>query len=115
SPQIRTDFVASGENTAAVPSAPARGASRDGGGFLAEYQSAARRSSMRALSLAILAVATALLAPSARAQEVPKDVKGVYLLTDYPAVTVRPGTTSTISLRLRSEEHTSELQSRVDL
>ena len=57
---------------------------------------------MRALSLAILAVATALLAPSARAQEVPKDVKGVYLLTDYPAVTVRPGTTSTISLRLQN-------------
>ena len=57
---------------------------------------------MRALSLAILAVATVLLAPSAGAEETPKDVKGVYLLTDYPAVTVRPGTTSTISLRLQN-------------
>jgi hypothetical protein len=27
------------------------------------------------------------------------DVKGLYLLTDYPAVSVRPGTTSTISAR----------------
>jgi uncharacterized membrane protein len=30
------------------------------------------------------------------------DVKGLYLLTDYPAVSVRPGTTSTISLRLQN-------------
>src|SRR6202521_590578 len=72
------------------------------GRLLPEYQSAARRSSMRALSLAILAVATALLVPSVRAEEIPKDVKGVYLLTDYPAVTVRPGTTSTVSLRLQN-------------
>lgn len=32
----------------------------------------------------------------------PKDIKGLYLLTDYPAVTVQPGTTSTISLKLRN-------------
>jgi uncharacterized membrane protein len=31
-----------------------------------------------------------------------KDVKGLYLLTDYPAVSVRPGTTSTVSLRLQN-------------
>jgi uncharacterized membrane protein len=31
-----------------------------------------------------------------------KDIKGLYLLTDYPAVTVQPGTTSTISLKLRN-------------
>jgi len=37
-----------------------------------------------------------------RAEETPKDIKGLYLLTDYPAVTVRPGTTSTISLRLQN-------------
>ncbi len=30
------------------------------------------------------------------------DVKGLYLLTDYPAVSVRPGTTSTISMRLQN-------------
>ncbi len=30
------------------------------------------------------------------------DVKGLYLLTDYPAVTVQPGTTSTVNLRLRN-------------
>jgi uncharacterized membrane protein len=32
----------------------------------------------------------------------PKDIKGLYLLTDYPAVTVQPGTTSTVSLKLRN-------------
>jgi uncharacterized membrane protein len=30
------------------------------------------------------------------------EVKGLYLLTDYPAVSVRPGTTSTISMRLQN-------------
>ena len=30
------------------------------------------------------------------------DIKGLYLMTDYPAVTVRPGTTTTIPLRLRN-------------
>jgi uncharacterized membrane protein len=38
----------------------------------------------------------------ASAAEGTGDVKGVYLLTDYPAVTVRPGTTSTVSLRLQN-------------
>jgi len=47
---------------------------------------------------AFLALATPVLA----ADEVPPDVKGVFLLSDYPAVTVRPGTTSTISLRLQN-------------
>jgi uncharacterized membrane protein len=37
-----------------------------------------------------------------RAQEAPPGVKGLFLLTDYPAVTVRPGTTSTVSLRLQN-------------
>lgn len=32
----------------------------------------------------------------------PKDIKGLFLLTDYPAVTVQPGTTATINLRLRN-------------
>jgi len=30
------------------------------------------------------------------------NIKGLYLLTDYPAVTAKPGTTSTISLHLRN-------------
>jgi len=30
------------------------------------------------------------------------DIKGLYLLTDYPAVTVQPGTTSTVNLKLRN-------------
>src|SRR5438067_5951294 len=57
---------------------------------------------MRVFSLALVAVAATLLAPITRAEEPPKDVKGLYLLTDYPAVTVRPGTTSTVSLRLQN-------------
>src|SRR5260370_12477377 len=39
---------------------------------------------------------------AATAAETKPDVKGLYLLTDYPAVSVRPGTTSTISLRLQN-------------
>ena len=51
------------------------------------------------LSLVLLAVATAI---PAGAQDTPPPVKGLFLLTDYPAVTVRPGTTTTINLRLRN-------------
>jgi uncharacterized membrane protein len=54
-----------------------------------------------ALFLGVLSV----LAPCgfAAAQDTPKnDVKGLFLLTDYPAVSVRPGTTSTVSLRLQN-------------
>jgi uncharacterized membrane protein len=45
---------------------------------------------------------------AAEAQEPPREVKGLYLLTDYPAVTVRPGTTSTLSLRLQNYATTPE-------
>ena len=38
---------------------------------------------------AFAAVAVAFTA-AAQAQEAPKDVKGLYLMSDYPAVTVRP-------------------------
>jgi uncharacterized membrane protein len=41
-------------------------------------------------------------AGAAVAAETSKDVKGLFLLTDYPAVSVRPGTTSTVSLRLQN-------------
>jgi uncharacterized membrane protein len=57
---------------------------------------------MRRLSLLVCAVAAALGNTTVWAEETPKDIKGLYLLTDYPAVTVRPGTTSTISLRLQN-------------
>jgi len=52
-------------------------------------------------ALAVSAVA-ALSAPIARADDAPKDVKGIYLMSDYPAVTVRPGETSSITLRLHN-------------
>jgi len=45
---------------------------------------------------------TLLPAIPAAAQDTPPAVKGLFLLTDYPAVTVRPGTSSTINLRLRN-------------
>jgi uncharacterized membrane protein len=49
-----------------------------------------------------VAVLLAVGAPPVLAQEPPADIKGLYLLTDYPAVTVQPGTTSTLSLRLQN-------------
>ena len=42
------------------------------------------------------------------AEDAPNDVKGVFLMSDYPAVTVRPGETSTISLRLQNYDMTPE-------
>ena len=57
---------------------------------------------MRALDLAPLAFILGLIIPAAQAAEPSHDnIKGLYLMTDYPAVTVRPGTTSNISLRLQ--------------
>jgi uncharacterized membrane protein len=44
----------------------------------------------------------ALAAVPAYAADTKPDVKGLYLLTNYPAVSVQPGTTSTINLRLRN-------------
>ena len=57
---------------------------------------------MRALDLAPLVFAVALIAPAVHAADAPRDIKGLYLMTDYPAVTVRPGTTSNIPLRLQN-------------
>jgi len=50
---------------------------------------------MKTSSVAVLLVFASLALPAA-ATEPNKDVKGLYLLTDYPAVSVRPGTTSTV-------------------
>src|SRR5437016_4280380 len=60
---------------------------------------------MRYRLIALISVVFAALAVAGPlgAQESPKnDVKGLFLLTDYPAVSVRPGTTSTVNLRLQN-------------
>ena len=60
---------------------------------------------MRYRAIALLSLALAVLAPCgfAAAQDNQKnDVKGLFLLTDYPAVSVRPGATSTVTLRLQN-------------
>lgn len=49
-----------------------------------------------------LGLLLALAAPAFATDATKPDIKGLYLLTDYPAVTVQPGTTSTVSLRLRN-------------
>lgn len=56
---------------------------------------------MRGLWFAVLLVSSCA-ASGALAQDRQPDVKGLYLVTDYPAVTVRPGTTSNVSLRLHN-------------
>ena len=57
---------------------------------------------MRASALAPVAFILGLIAPVAHAADTPRDIKGLYLMTDYPAITVRPGTTSNIPLRLQN-------------
>jgi uncharacterized membrane protein len=52
--------------------------------------------------LLALIVATFTLAAPAFAADSNHDIKGLYLLTDYPAVSVQPGTTSTVDLKLRN-------------
>ena len=57
---------------------------------------------MRAFALAPIALAISLITPAALAADThDRDIKGLYLMTDYPAVTIRPGTTSNIPLRLQ--------------
>src|SRR5579875_2126650 len=60
----------------------------------------ARGFPMRIRLLSLAAFLMLFAAPVLAADTAKSDVKGLYLLTDYPAVTVQPGTTSTISLRL---------------
>jgi uncharacterized membrane protein len=67
------------------------------------------RFSLLAFSIAALvAVALPALSRPAQADDTAKDIKGVYLLTDYPAVTVQPGATSTINLRLHNYDTAPE-------
>src|SRR5207244_2178201 len=89
-------------NNASVPSDRATDP-RDGGDscgpILLRPGDIAMRLFAALLSLVLLAVAPAV---PAGAEDAPPPVKGLFLLTDYPAVTVRPGTTTTINLRLRN-------------
>src|ERR1700761_5583789 len=48
------------------------------------------------------AVLSAAFCTAAMAEEAKSDVKGVFLLTDYPAITLRPGTTSSVNLKLQN-------------
>jgi uncharacterized membrane protein len=57
---------------------------------------------MRITHRAPVALIVSLIGPMAHAADGRPDIKGLYLMTDYPAVTVRPGTTSTIPLRLQN-------------
>ncbi|HEY2227431.1 MAG TPA: NEW3 domain-containing protein [Xanthobacteraceae bacterium] len=57
----------------------------------------------RVIALFSLILSTLVSGGLVAAQEPPKnDVKGLFLLTDYPAVSVRPGATSTVNLRLQN-------------
>jgi uncharacterized membrane protein len=57
----------------------------------------------RLIALTLLAFSVLAVGGPALSQDTAKpDVKGLFLLTDYPAISVRPGTTATISLRLQN-------------
>ena len=56
----------------------------------------------RLVALILLAFSAFFGVAPAPAEEAKSDVKGLFLLTDYPAISVRPGTTATISLRLQN-------------
>jgi uncharacterized membrane protein len=54
-----------------------------------------------ALFSAVFSIVT-VFCIAAKAEEAKNDVKGIFLLTDYPAVTLRPGSTSSINLKLQN-------------
>jgi uncharacterized membrane protein len=56
---------------------------------------------MRALALALLASVCVLSSPVAHAADATPGIKGLFLMTDYPAITVQPGTITNIALRLQ--------------
>lgn len=56
---------------------------------------------MRMRCWALLGVLSIVVTPAFGADSKP-DVHGLYLTTDYPAVSVQPGTTSTVNLQLRN-------------
>lgn len=60
-------------------------------------------------SLAVLSLISAVtFAATAHAADSPPGVKGIYLVTDYPAVSVQAGTTATVALQLRNFDHAPE-------
>ncbi len=59
-------------------------------------------------AFAVLFAPAAYVTSKARAEDAPKDVKGLFLMSDFPAVTVRPGETSTVNLRLQNYDMTPE-------
>src|SRR6202521_2294166 len=63
---------------------------------------------MRYGFIAALAAFAVCLAPAVKAEDAPKDVKGLFLMSDYPAVTLRPGETSTVSLRIQNYDMAPE-------
>jgi len=63
---------------------------------------------MRLGFIAAAAALAAVFSVAAKAEDAPKDVKGLYLMSDYPAVTVRPGETSSISLKLQNYDTAPE-------
>jgi uncharacterized membrane protein len=57
----------------------------------------------RLIALILLAFSVLTSGGPALSQDTSKpDVKGLFLLTDYPAISVRPGTTATVSMRLQN-------------
>jgi uncharacterized membrane protein len=59
-------------------------------------------------SIALLSAVLAAVSLPARAADSPSNIKGIYLVTDYPAISVQAGTTATIALQLRNFDHTPE-------
>jgi len=60
---------------------------------------------MRYRVIALFSAVLSILAAcciAANAEDAKNDVKGLFLLTDYPAVTLRPGTNSSINLKLQN-------------
>ena len=55
-----------------------------------------------AVLFSLVVLALGAVPAAAQTSEAPPGVKGLFLLTDYPAVTVRPGTASTVNLRLQN-------------
>src|SRR6516164_2130710 len=104
-PRMCIDSGAGTKENHAHPAVPIR-CRREGGhptaGFPAFSPGAViMRYRLIALFSAVFSVLAAFCI-AAMAEEAKNDVKGLFLLTDYPAVTLRPGTTSTINLKLQN-------------
>ena len=51
---------------------------------------------------ALVFAAVSVIAPAGAQDAAKTDVKGIFLLTDYPAISLRPGTSSTVNMRLQN-------------